>query len=469
MFTPESYTIASSLLARLLGFIYFFAFGAFLFQIKGLIGSNGILPVSRYLYNMQIYLKNRRRLVLFPTLFWFKSTDTALMFIVSLGTILSVFLFLGFIPFIILPLLYILYLSIHTVGQDFLSFGWEGFLLEITANAFLLSLTTVPNAMVWVSINFLLFRFHFHAGLVKFQSRDPNWRNYCALSYHYQTQPIPSTLAWYMHRLPLWFHKLSCVIMFAIELVIPFGIFLGDDLRFLTFVAFFGLQFFIWFSGNYSYLNYLTVVLSVILISNGIYEMIGIHPPSTKETPVALDVAITLCGAILFAFQFVRFWHQCFPRPQFETILRTIAPYYLANRYGIFAVMTTKRYEIVVEGSEDGVTWKEYTFKYKPSEVTRRPRRIAPYQPRLDWQAWFLPFSTYGEEPWFQSFLYHILKGTPEVLYLLRGNPFPDHPPTFVRAVIYDYIFSSSEEKKSKGWWWHRTFVGHYSPTLKLK
>ncbi len=165
----------------------------------------------------------------------------------------------------------------------------------------------------------------------------------------------------------------------------------------------------------------------------------------------------------------MRFYQHFAPNAIFRSILDTLGPYHLANRYGIFAVMTTSRYEIVIEGSEDGHIWKEYLFKHKPSELKRRPRRIAPYQPRLDWQAWFLPFTDFESERWFQSFMYHLLKGTPEVLALLRGNPFPDQPPKYVRAVVYLYEFSSKELKKQSGFWWKRTYVDTYSPVLALK
>jgi len=468
MFDVASYTIAAEWLPRLLGLIYFFTFGAFVVQIRGLIGENGILPLTPFLKHIQAHY-HHKRFWLLPTLFWWNSSNAALMAVTIAGTILSVCLLFGLAPPLMLLLLYILYLSIVSAGQEFLGFGWEGFLLEITINAFLLSLTTVPNAMVWVSLNFLLFRFHFQAGAVKLQSRDPNWRNQSAIAYHYLSQPLPNTVAWYIYRFPLWFHKLSCIMMFAAELVVPFGIFFGENVRLAVFVAFFGLQYFIWATGNLSFLNHLTVVLSIILLNNTALEMIGLTSPALTTTPLWLDIPVTIFGAILLALQIVRFYYHFAPITFFVKILHALAPFHLINRYGIFAVMTTKRYEIIIEGSPDGMEWQEYTFRYKPSEITRRPKRISPYQPRLDWQAWFLPFSEFGSERWFQEFLLHLLKGTPDVLNLLKHNPFPDAPPKYVRALIYDYIFSTPEEKKQHGWWWTRTFIGAYSPVLSLK
>lgn len=468
MLHVESYTIIAEWFPRLLGIIYFFAFGALTLQIRGLIGENGILPLKNFLNNIKTnYPKQAYWMV--PTVFWLDSSNRALLAVTILGTVLSVCLLAGIVPPLMLLLLYILYLSITSAGQEFLGFGWEGFLLEITINAFLLSLTTVPNAMVWVSINFLLFRFHIQAGAVKLQSRDPHWRNSSAIAYHYLTQPLPNTVAWYIQKMPEWFHRLSCLIMFACELGVPFGIFFDENIRLITFVALFGLQFFIWATGNLSFLNHLTAIFCLLLLNNTALETIGFTAPAVTTTPLSLDIFLTLCAAGLLALQIIRFAHHFFPTQQFAKLLHPFDPFHIANRYGLFAVMTVKRYEIIIEGSLDGTEWKEYLFRYKPSELTRRPRRISPYQPRLDWQAWFLPFSKFGSERWFTSFLGHLLKGTPDVVDLLRYNPFPVTPPKFVRAKAYDYVFSTAEEKKQTGRWWQRTYAGDYCPSISLK
>jgi lipase maturation factor 1 len=449
----------------LLGFIYFFAFGAFLFQIKGLIGKNGILPINDYLHLIRrAYPKQYYHLL--PTCFWLNSSDQALMGVVITGTALSVLLMFGATPSLCLILLYLLYLSIVSAGQDFLGFGWEGFLLEITFNAFFLSLSSSPNLFVWISLNLVLFRFHLQAGAVKIQSGDLNWRNLTAIAFHYQSQPIPNPMAWYAHKLPMWFHKTSTVMMFVIELVVPFGIFGPDWLRFATFIAFVGLQVGIWFTGNFSYLNHLTVVLSVILVSNVYFPFFEV--PTIEPAPLDSYALSTLVGVFLITLQLMQLWQHFFPNTFFYRCLKVFSPYHLANRYGIFAVMTTKRYEIVFEGSDDAVEWKEYLFYHKPSEVTRRPRRISPYQPRLDWQAWFLPFGSAYSEPWLERFLFHLLKGTPEVLQLLRGNPFSTKPPQYIRAVAYDYVFTTFKEKKESGAWWKREYAGVFYPPMQL-
>lgn len=468
MFNTESYTLIAALFPRLLGLIYFFAFAPFLLQIKGLIGSKGILPLSDYFgalkerYPFKCYLYA-------PSLFWLTPSNGMLISVTALGTLFSVGLILGMYPSLLLFLVYVFYLSIVSAGQDFLSFGWEGFLLEITAYTFLLSLTPIPNLWIWICLNLLLFRFHFQAGAVKLQSHDPTWANFTALAYHYQTQPIPNTFAWYIHKFPLWFHKLSAILMFIIELIIPFALFGTDEMRAFVFVAFVGLQLFIWLTGNFSYLNHLTAIFSTILLNN--YFLAPWISPlqSVSLPPLWLEATLSVIGIFFISMQLIRLSHHFFPNTLFRKWLYWFSHFHLVNPYGIFAVMTTKRYEIVVEGSENGNDWKEYSFPYKPSSITRRPRRISPYQPRLDWQVWFLPFTNFYAERWFQHFLFHLLKGTPDVLKLLDGNPFSDAPPKFIRVLLYDYEFSSFKEKKEEGRWWTRRYMGIYSPTISLK
>lgn len=467
MYHPENYTLAAKLFLHSLGFIYFVALFPFLFQIKGLIGKEGILPASRYL--QFIYSRMGKKAYFhYPTIFFINSSDAMLVGTVWLGLLLSILLFLGIVPSLVLPLLYMLYLSIIRVGQDFLSFGWELFLLEITVNAFLLSLTTTPNPFVWISINFLLFRFHLQAGAVKLQSKDKSWQTLTGLCYHYHTQPLPNTIAWYADKLPHFLQKLSCLIMLGIEIVVPFGVFGGEELRLIVFICFFALQFFIWFTGNLSYLNYLTVCLSVILLSNHYFPFSLFTPSPDAHSPLLLTLFASIGGITLFTLQLIKLWDHFLPNSLFRTLFNKFYNFFIVNRYGIFAVMTTKRCEIVVEGSEDGKEWKEYLFPYKPSETNRRPRRISPYQPRLDWQAWFLPFSSYENAPWFQNFLHKLLLNSPTVLSLLRENPFQDHPPKYVRAIVYDYTFTSFAKKRETGCWWERRFIGNYSPTLSL-
>lgn len=465
MFDPEHYRIICSLFPRMLGAIYMIALSPFLFQVRGLIGERGILPVGELLslYERRLGWK---RFIYLPTLFWWKRSDPFLVGTAAAGTLFGGLLLAGGPPWLLLPLLIAIHLSFIVAGQDFLSFGWEMFFLEIGYNAFFLSLTNHPNMFVWASLNLLLFRFHLQAGASKLQTGDPNWRNLTAMCYHYETQPIPNALAWYMHHLPVWFQKFSTAFMFFVELAVPFGVFGSEEVRLAAFLFMFLLQASIAVSGNYSYLNYLTAVLAAILISDQYLAKVFGPMPAVPESPLALQVAASIGGAALILLQLLQLWNHFFRTPAITRFFSVIYSFHFANRYGIFSIMTTTRYEIVIEGSDDGMEWKEYLFYFKPSEVKRRPRLIAPFQPRLDWQAWFLPFSRFGDESWFESFLEKLLEGEPCVLRLLRWNPFAEKPPAYIRAVVYVYEFSARSQKKTSGAWWVRRRIGAYSPSL---
>jgi hypothetical protein len=130
--------------------------------------------------------------------------------------------------------------------------------------------------------------------------------------------------------------------------------------------------------------------------------------------------------------------------------------------------MTTERREIIVEGSDDGANWLPYEFKYKPGDMNRRPGFVAPFQPRLDWQMWFAALGDYRQNPWFVGFCLRLLQGSPELLTLLEKNPFPNHPPRYLRAEFYDYGFTNFEQRRTTGAWWKRERVGEYLPPISL-
>lgn len=467
MLDPELHSLAYSLFPRLLGVIYFFAIGSLIFQIQGLIGKNGILPLPHYLDLIDKRFHKKKYLYV-PTLFWFNSSNYAILGLTSLGVLLSIGLMLGLYPPLMLFLLYIVFLSIVSAGQDFFSYVWDVFILEITIYAFLMSLTPIPNLAIWIGLNFLLFRFSLETGAVKWLSNDQTWWNLTATAYHYQTQPLPNTIAWYAYKMPLNFQKLSTLVVFIIEIICPFGIFFNEQIRLGVFVVFFLLQFLIWMTGNFAYLNHLTVVLSIILISDNFFPEIFVRSQLMETTPQPLNILLFVLGSFLILLQLIRLSEHFFRIQFLKRLLNWLSPFYIANKYGLFAVMTTVRYEVVVEGSDDEKEWKEYIFKNKPIELSHRPKRIAPFHPRLDWQFWFLPFSNYSSELWFENFLTHLLTGTPDVLNLLRKNPFENKPPKYIRSLIYQYEFTNFQEKREKGLWWKRKLIGYYSPEMAL-
>jgi hypothetical protein len=465
---PSSYSIATHLFVRLLGLIYLFAYFPFLFQIKGLIGANGIRPVASYLKAIQARTGPMRYFYV-PTLLWFNTSNSALFLLIGCGMLFASLLLLDIYPALMLILLYLIHLSLTSAGQEFLSFGWETFLMEITLGGFFTIATEPLNTFGWIGLNVLLLRIYLQAGVSKLFSHDPNWRNLTAIWYHYLSQPLPNTLAWYFHKLPMGFHKASTCSMFFAELIVPLAIFSPAEVRLGVFLLFVGLQFFIWFTGNFSYLNHMTVVFCLILLHNRYLGALEGIVPAHEPSELLWRILISI-GAIAFlGLQLICLIHTFYPARLFRRILSWVSPCHIAYPHGIFAIMTTKRYEIIVEGSDDGEQWREYQFFYKPGDLAWRPRRISPYQPRIDWQAWFLPFDNFEEQHWFQAFLGKILQGSPEVLKLLKFNPFPEKPPQFVRALMYDYEYTSFEERAKTGHWWKRTLIGEYAPALQLR
>jgi len=382
-------------------------------------------------------------------------------------------------------LLWLIYLSLATVGQDFFGFQWDNLLLEAGFLAiFLAPLQWLARparagppsrAVIWL-LWLLLFKLMFSSGCVKLASGDPNWRNLTALTFHYQTQPLPTWLGWYAGQLPLWFQKLSCIGMFAIELGAPFLIFAPRRLRFAGGAAIATLQILILLTGNYTFFNFLTLALCVLLLDDFVLKKIWPRGWQTKQRateaparcwPKGVIIPIAAVFAVVSLSQVAALFGPRFglwvPAAIFERefgSLRTI------NGYGLFAVMTTQREEIVVEGSNDGVNWRPYEFKYKPGDVNRRPRFIEPFQPRLDWQMWFAALGTAQQNPWFLDFCERLLQGSPAVLALLEKNPFPGQPPRYLRAELYNYHFTNFAERRVAGAWWKRELASEYLPII---
>ena len=392
------------------------------------------------------------------------------------GAALSLLLILDVIPRVSLFFLYALYLSLFYAGQEFMGFQWDLLLLEAGFLALLLSIATKPG--IWL-LRWLLFRFMFLSGAVKLLSGDPTWANLSALSYYFQTEPLPTPLAWYVHHLPHAVLTAATVATLFIELILPFLIFFPRRLRFVAAFGILLLQVVILLTGNYAFFNLLTMALCLVLFDDAALRRVlpvrvtrfvqhyvrDIQPRKIVSNAVgAFGLLIVFTGLVqLNAVVNSRI------SPFGAWVLGEIAPLRIVNTYGLFAVMTTTRPEIIVEGSDDGVHWREYGFKYKPGDVMRRPRWNAPHQPRLDWQMWFAALGTASENPWFSRFLQRLLENSPEVTALLGSNPFPRKPPRYVRALLYDYRYSTPEEKKATGAWWVRQPEGIYYPAITLR
>jgi hypothetical protein len=454
-----------ALFLRGLAVVYLIAFASLLPQVDGLIGSNGILPAHDYLDAVRSDY-GVGRYALFPTLAWFSSSDTFLHAMVWAGIVMAVLLLAGIVPLPATIGLYLLYLSICTIGQEFYSFQWDSLLLEVGFAAFLVappgirpSYRTPPSRVaVWV-FRFLVFRLMFESGAVKLLSGDPVWRNLTALSYHYETQPLPTPVAWYAHQLPLFLQKVSVVGTFVVELVVPFLFFTTRQFRIVAAWIVIAFQLMIAVTGNYTFFNLLTILLCVFL-----FEVK--RPERTSWNARFVAVVLVAVGFLQLLGMFGIAANSVEP---FSSINFRAQTFHLVNSYGLFAVMTTSRMEIVIEGSNDGQTWQAYEFKYKPGDTKRRLPWVAPYQPRLDWQMWFAALSDFRSNPWFQQFMLRLLEGRPEVTSLLARNPFPNSPPRFIRALAYDYHFTDWAARRQTSAIWTRTLRGDYFPAVSLK
>ncbi len=450
---------ATALFLKALGAIYLIAFVSFGVQAGGLIGSQGILPVANYLRGMREAL-GARAFWYAPTVFWVNSSDWALQAAWIAGAVVAIVLMLGFFRRTCLIALLILYLSISTAGQDFWSFQWD---ILLTEAGFLAIFADGSPGRTWL-FRWLLFRLMFMSGAVKLMSGDPTWRDLTALSYHYWTQPLPTPMAWYMAQLPAWFQKASTVFVLSVELLVPFPVFAPLKLRRIAGCVLIGLQVLILLTGNYTFFNLLAIALCVFLFAD---------PPAgdtPQQTRVQRGVTLALMVFVLTTsgLQLLETFHLPLPAPA-ESYLVWISPLRLINSYGLFAVMTTTRPEIVVEGSNDGTTWMPYEFRDKPGDVQRAPPWVAPYQPRLDWQMWFAALGSVDENRWFYNFAARLLQASPPVLRLMERSPFPGSPPHYIRAVLYDYRFTDFAERRRSGAWWRREEKGMYLPPISLK
>ncbi len=492
-----TYFLTRWIFLRSLGVIYLVAFVSLWTQISGLIGHNGILPTDQFIPAVKQQCDeqgiNLERYHLLPTLCWFNCSDSFMHFQCAAGTIFAILLFFGIAPAPSLISLWLIYLSLVTVGRDFFGFQWDNLLLEAGFLAiFIAPLQLIPKPsreappsrlFLWL-LRLLLSKLMFSSGCVKLLSGDPTWRNLKALTFHYYTQPLPTWISWYANQLPLWFQKFSCAAMFGIELGAPFLIFMPRRLRFLGCAAIGSLQILILLTGNYTFFNWLTLALCLLLLDDFILERVvplkfklsfTLNPqPSTLNRsprwprPLMMVLVVIILSASSFQLAATLGCRSSLLAP-FGWVAGQLAPFRTVNNYGLFAVMTTERREIIIEGSNDGVNWLPYEFKFKPGDVNRRPAFVAPFQPRLDWQMWFAALGDYRDNPWFVQFCQRLLQGSPDVAALLGKNPFYDKPPRYIRAEFYDYHFASFVERRATGAWWKREFIGEYLPPISLR
>ena len=458
------YTIARFVIERGLGLIYLIAFVVAARQFPALCGEHGLQPAPRLLA--------RVRFLDAPSLFHWGYSDRRLAVVAWTGVALAALIVIGLPQRAPLPItmltwlvLWVLYQSIVNVGRTFYGFGWESLLLEAGFLAIFLGNDDVaPPWLVIVAFRWLAFRVEFGAGLIKLRG-DRCWRELRCMEWHHETQPMPNPLSWFFHHLPRPIHRLEVVGNFVAQLVLPFGLFLPQPLAAVAATLMIGTQLYLVVSGNYSWLNWLTILAAVA----GIADPVGGGGPFGATPPwfAAAVIAVAVVVAIL------SWWPVRNMASPGQAMNASFNPFHLVNTYGAFGTVGRERYEVMVEGTDavepgPAATWREYGFKGKPGDPRRLPPQVAPYHYRLDWQLWFLPLSPlYGGE-WFLAFLVRLLEGDRPTLRLLRHNPFPDAPPRFVRARLFHYRYSTWREWRDTGAWWVRTPAGEYQRPFGL-
>ncbi|HKX06702.1 MAG TPA: lipase maturation factor family protein [Stellaceae bacterium] len=471
---PPRHDLVAFLFLRLFGLIYLTAFVSFGVQALGLIGSHGILPLPE-LTDAGARQLGLARFYRMPMLFWLADSDTMIEIACWAGAACSLALALNLLPRLSLILIHAFYLSLFYAGQSFMAFQWEIFLLETGFVAIILSFATTPG--IWL-LRWLLFRFMFMSGVVKLASGDPNWWNLSALSYHFLTQPLPTPVAWYAAQVSPGVLKVATGATFVVELILPFFFFLPRHLRFFAAFGTLLLESCIFITGNYNWFNLQTMLLCLPLFDDAAVErtlprraFAWLAARAAKREPTRPVAIVAGALALVTVFCSVVELDERFggrPPGVARAVDELIGPLHIVGGYGLFAVMTTARHEIVLEGSDDGTTWREYEFPWKPGDVMRAPQWNIPHQPRLDWQLWFAALDDPRRVPWFPRFLERVLRNEPAVMALFEKNPFPDKPPVFVRALYYDYAYASPEEK-ARGQWWDRRLLGVYFPASRLK
>ncbi len=506
--------IARWLFLRALGLIYFSAFFALLFQVKGLIGTSGILPAKEYLQALS--QQGALRFWYAPTLLWISSGDHMLMALCWIGLIASLLVVANLAPRWMLVVCFVCFLSFTGAAQDFAGYQSDGMLLEAGFLALFIAPAglwprwgemSLPRRAAWFLLIWEWFRIYFESGVVKLASGDPTWRNLTAMYAYYQNGPLPTWIGWYLQHLPHWFQRSSAGATLIMELLLVWMVFFGRRWRIVCFFIVTVWQIGVIATANYAFLNYLVLVLAFLLLDDRfLRRLVPLHwwPASARAVPALHEPPLqvesrkdehrvnseadtgegytsearsryarvrTAAAAVMLTWiayattvPLVEMFWASAPLP--TAPIAALDPLRIANTYGLFATMTPERYEIEFQGSNDGAHWAAYPFRYKPQDLAARPRIYAPYQPRFDWNLWFASLGTWQQNPMVPRTEELLLSEDRDVLGLFAGNPFSSAPPRYVRAVLWQYWFTTWAEKRATGAWWTRKLLGAYAPTI---
>ena len=470
-FSAPQYWLGRLVLERGVAAIYLIAFVAAALQFRALIGEHGMLPIPRFLAGRSFWRS--------PSIFHLRYSDRLFAGTSWLGAALAAVIVAGvadlaplWTAMLMWLMLWVLYLSIVNVGQTWYGFGWESLLLETGFLMIFLGNDRVapPVLTLWMA-RLLLFRVEFGAGLIKMRG-DPCWRNLTCLYYHHETQPMPGPLSWFFHHLPKPLHRVEVAGNHFAQLIVPFGLFAPQPVAGVAGGIVVITQLWLVVSGNFAWLNWVTIMLAFSAIDDSsLATLFGApaHPVWPAPPVWSAGLVIAFSGAVLF----MTYWPVRNMLSSHQRMNMSFNSFHLVNTYGAFGSIGRVRREVVIEGTADErltpqTLWKEYEFKGKPGAVRRLPRQWAPYHLRLDWLMWFAAISPGYAEPWLRPFLQRLLRNDRPTLRLLRHNPFPDSPPRYVRAQLYQYRFTTLAELRRDRAWWHRTLIGGYVRPMTL-
>ena len=463
-FTAPEYWWSRLFFQRALAGLYLVAFLTAVLQFRALMGERGMLPVPRFV--------DRVRFRQAPSLFQLHYSDRWFAACSWTGCAVSAALIAGLdsrLPLWTAMLLWLvpwaLYLSIVNVGQTWYAFGWESLLLEVGFLAVFLGNDDVaPPIVVLFLLRWILFRVEFGAGLIKMRG-DACWRKLTCLDYHHETQPMPGPLSWFFHHLPRPLHRIEVAANHVTQLLVPVLLFTPRPIATVAASLMIVTQLWLVLSGNFAWLNWITIVLAVSALR------LPADAPSVPDAPLWYEAVVLAVAALLLGLSYHPVRNMLSRR---QIMNRSFDPLHLVNTYGAFGSVSRLRYEVVIEGTDDAVPheesdWREYEFKGKPGDPRRWPRQFAPYHLRLDWLMWFAALSPSYAGTWFGALVERLLENDRDTLRLLRRSPFPpDAPPVFIRARLFRYQYTSWRELRETGACWERTYVREYLPPTRL-
>jgi hypothetical protein len=511
---PDNRFLVRWLFLRLLAAIYFSAFFPLLFQIEGLNGPNGILPAQRFLLALQGGMGSLRYWYA-PTLFWLSSGSHMMLAVIWVGLAASVAALFNLWPRLSFLVCFICFLSFVAAAQAFSNYQSDSMLLEAGFLVLFVApggimpgwgIESPPSRAAFFLLQWEWFRIYFESGIVKLLSGDPQWRNFTAMDQYYQNGPLPTWIGWYVEHLPHWFHAASVAGTLVMELAVVWMLFLPRRARLICFFIVTPWEIGVILTANYTFLNYLVLVLGFLLLDDRSLrwllpvrlqdtlparpapvagppndESLSIQEPSAGDheaTPASsrgpadwFHASGPVLSAVMLTWiayaTTAEMIHMPLPGLRLPSLpVMTLEPFRIANQYGLFAVMTRGRYEIEFQGSNDGQNWTPYPFRFKPQALDKAPGIYAPYQPRFEWNLWFASLGDWQQNDLVPLTEERLLENDPAVLGLFQRNPFSQAPPRYMRAVLWQYWFTSMEEKHQTGNWWKRQFLGLYAPEI---